>query len=324
MRNRALHLSPGQGAAPHPACPFQPRPRGSISPTPTLSPDVSSVFGYQVFTHRDGLLPHPPARSPEEALGGPAPGPSPRSQPRAAWLRGNLVLSDAATSRPDPGSTSCLKGWPLAAAGGIPPLPTGTASAGSFQESGWACLPTPQPSRGSGDKSLSLGALISPVLKWRKCKNTSSQDSGGGGAGRWGTNVLVVLCSCVSFPTNHPGRPSIPSWEKRRENKSDTSPPLSGNICPQKSRREGTSVVWLPLHLVGAAVPLLSLLLLLPPRLRVPLPFPALPRTRPVHWLRPHPKAGTYRWRVVGKVAAPPLPSFSDTRKLSGPPCQDV
>lgn len=149
-KHRAFpRLPPGQGAAPHPSPPppVRPRPRGpgSDSPPPARSsPYVPSVFGRLALTLRQSptetashptLQPGPPGGSPGRSA------PSPGSH--AAGLRGNRELNDAATCWPDLESTACLEGWARPPRVGIPRLLAQPVSAGSFQESGWACSPAP-------------------------------------------------------------------------------------------------------------------------------------------------------------------------------------
>lgn len=91
---------------------------------------------------------------------------------------------------------------------GIQPLRAGTAPTGSFQESGGAetRLAAAAPYSGLRGKSLNAGAVIAPVVKKRKCTNTSSQDFQGGG----GNTNVPVLWSWFFFPRDRPGRPSLP------------------------------------------------------------------------------------------------------------------
>ena len=132
---------PGAGAAPTQHLPFAPSP--GVRP-----PSLQLRRGAPASPPRAGIWLSPGASAPRRRpptpptsllpQGGRSRGPGPRSRPRGAGLRGNPALGDAATWRPDPGSAARPEGWGAAAEGRNPALPAGTASAGSFQESGWA------------------------------------------------------------------------------------------------------------------------------------------------------------------------------------------
>lgn len=161
-----------------------------MSPAPALSPQVSSVFGHLALILRLSP-PRRPSTPPTSQLPG-HPAPGPRSQPSVPLLPGNARLGDAATCRPDPVSTACLKGWGAAAEGGNP-APWGSDSLRpvfpgipmDLFARAEPRLATAQPHCGPRGRSLDSGALIAPVVKRRKCTNTSSQDFKGG----WGTRL---------------------------------------------------------------------------------------------------------------------------------------
>lgn len=127
---------------------------------------------------------------------------------------------------------------------GIRLLPGGTAPAGSFQESGWAGSPAPQPAWPPVYPSCLPGGQVSepwginfPCSHWRKCTNTSSRDFKG----------VVKMYQCCVPEIGKGVPPSLWGQNKRgvpppiQPPQSSPVPFLRSSSVPTKSRWEGTS-----------------------------------------------------------------------------------
>lgn len=104
----------------------------------TSPPDI--WISPRAYDPRGGLPLRPAVSSPWAcAQGNPNSGPS-LAQPSSVGIRRWAMLPPAGGTRE---VQRALEDWGAAAEGGNPALPAGTASAGSFQESGWACWAAP-------------------------------------------------------------------------------------------------------------------------------------------------------------------------------------